>query len=62
MSEVEVDKMFRLMGYKASKVSPNNAMPRGSFPVVKRLLDILCDILFNAELRHCFLRNVNGFL
>jgi len=62
MAEVEVDEVLGFMSDKTPKVSPYYAMPCCTLFRIEFSLDVLSDILFHAELLHCFLGNFNGFL
>jgi len=50
LSQVEVDKVFGLVGDVATKVAANDAMPCWVVLLVKFLFDICCNILFYVEL------------
>ena len=48
MAEVEVDEMFRLVGYIRSEVSSNDAMPCGVVFLVELLLDVGGDVFLDV--------------
>lgn len=50
------------MGDKAAKILANDAMPSGTKPGVEILLDILSNVLFNAEFLHGLGRNFDSLL
>jgi len=62
VSEVEVDEVLRFVCDKTAKVPSYYTVPCGALFRVEFSFDVLGDILFNAELFHCFLCDFNGFL
>lgn len=62
MAEVEVDEVFGLVRDEAAKVATNDAVPGRAFSLIKRALDVLCNVLFNSKFGHGFLSNFNGLL
>lgn len=48
------------MGDEAAKVPADDAVPCWALAVVKRLLDVLGDVLLDVELEHRFLRCGGG--
>mgnify|MGYP006983109366 CR=1 FL=1 len=50
LTDVEVDEMLGLVGDIRSEVATNNAVPGGAVLLVKLLLDVSCNILFDVEL------------
>jgi len=62
MSKVKVDEVLRFMRDEASKVSSDYTVPRSALFGVEFSLDVLSDILLDAEFLHCVLCDFNGFL
>lgn len=51
--ERKCGKGFRTVGDEASEVAANDAVPCGSLALVKRLLDVLSDILPPQHVSYC---------
>jgi len=62
LAEVEVDEMLRLMRHVAAKVATDDAVPGRIVLLVKLLLDVRRDVLFDVILLECLCRAVHGIL
>lgn len=52
VAEVKVYEVLGFVSYEAAKVTANNAVPGRALSLVKRSLDVLCNVLLNRILRH----------
>lgn len=50
------ERKLQTVGDEAAKVPADDTVPRRALAVVKRLLDVLCDVLLDVELEHRLLR------
>jgi len=62
VAEVEVDEMLRLMSNEAAEVSSYYTMPGSALLRIELSLDVLRNVLLDAELLHRFLCNFDCFL
>lgn len=62
VTEVEVDEMLSFVSDKAAEISSHDAMPCRALSVIERLLDVLRNVLLNAELHHSLLRDFDGLI
>jgi len=62
LPHVEIDKVLGLVSNVRTEIAANNTVPCRVVFLVKLLLDICCDILFNVELLQGHICAVNGIL
>jgi len=62
MTEIEINKMLRLMSYETSKIPANDAVPCRTCSRVELFLDVLSYVLFNGVLLHGILSNFDGLM
>jgi len=62
LSEVEVDEVLRLVCYVAAKVAADDAVPRRVVLLVKLLLDVCRNVLFNVVLFERLRRTIDCIL
>lgn len=62
MANVKIDEMLRLVRDEATKVPAHNAVPSGPLAFVKSAFDVVGNVLFDVELVHRFLGDIDGLL
>jgi len=62
LTQVEVDKVLRLVSDVASEVTPDDAMPRWVVLFVELFLDVCGDVLLDVVLFECLRRAIHRVL